>query len=141
MTARIILVGPPRAGKSTYARELRARGIPTYCTDPLSLVKDPEKGVHYLPEGLSWNDASKYVVDEWFPMPGPWCIDGVATVRAIRKLFAYGKGSLLHGVRIVRFTKQHERAVTKNGQRAMAKGIDTVWLEIEPDVAHQTEYR
>lgn len=131
---RVVLVGPPRAGKSTYARELRAKGIPTYCTDPLPLVKDPEADVTYLPDEFAekgrWSDASKYVADHWLTMPGPWCIDGVATARALRKLVAAGRNSVLNGARIVRFTRQHGHAVTKAGQVSMAKGVDAVWSEV-----------
>ncbi len=128
---KIILVGAPRSGKSTYARQLRQRGIPTYCTDPESLVKDIEKNVTYLPEGLDWSQASQYVVDEWLSMKGPWCIEGIATVRALRKALD-GYKELLKGVQVIRIKGQHKDDVTKPGQITLKKGIDTVWKEIAP---------
>lgn len=138
---KVILVGAPRSGKSTYARELRQQGIPTFCTDPLSLVKDPEQGVTYLPEGMAWSEASRFIADYWFVAPGPWCIEGIATVRALRKVTEDGRQRILDTCRIVRFTRQWRNAVTKPGQVAMAKAIDTVWSEVEPSFRAITEYR
>lgn len=130
--AKIILVGAPRSGKSTYAAGLRKDGIPTFCTDPESLVKDVEKAVTYLPEGLDWSEASQYVLDQWFTMPGPWCIEGIATVRALRKLLDERRTVLLKDVQVLRFRGQHKDAVTKPGQITLKKGIDSIWFEIEP---------
>lgn len=128
---RIILVGPPRSGKSTLARELRAAGTPTFCGDPAELVKDLEAEVTYLPSGLGWSEASQYVAETWFRMPGPWCCEGVSMVRALRKVLDDpDRVKILDGVQIVRFTMQYESAVTKEGQRAMAKAIDKIWNEI-----------
>jgi hypothetical protein len=141
---RWVLVGGPRMGKSTYARELRRHGVPTFCTDPLSLVKEPESGVTYLPEGygLGRDSADRFVADNWFAMAGPWCIDGVVTVRALRKLIEDGpeRLRLLEGVRIVKFSKQYENAVTKPGQVSMAKAIETVWREIAPFLPGRVEF-
>lgn len=140
---RYILVGPPRAGKSTFARSLREQGVPTFCTDPLSLVKDPEEGVTYLPEGLDWSEASRFCAEQWFTMPGTWCIDGIATVRALRKLIDDGTErarSVLQGVNVVKFDKQYEHAITKTGQRHMAKAIETVWREIAPVLPARVQF-
>jgi hypothetical protein len=142
--SRVILVGPPRAGKSTYARKLRQSGVPTYCTDPRSLCKEPEDGVTYLPEKYAapdrWSAGSLYVAENWIPLPGPYCIDGVATVRALRKLLDRGL-SLPPGVKVIRFTKQFEHAVTAEGQRTMAKGVSSIWREVERRLESVTEYR
>ena len=128
MSRRVILVGGPRTGKSTYARKLRGEGVPTYCADPRSLVKDPEGGVSYLPESLDWSGASQFVADEWFRMEGDWCVEGVATVRALRKFLASGEKL---DAEIVVFRDQYEDAVTMPGQRALHKGVNTIWEEIE----------
>lgn len=141
---RVVVVGAPRSGKSTYARELRAQGVPTFCGDPRSLVKDPEDGVTYLPEGLPWGGdegASRYIADHWFTMPGPFCCEGVAMARALRKVVQDNRVRILDGVRIVRFTGQHAHAVTKPGQVTMRKAIDTVWSQIAGDLKHLTEMR
>lgn len=105
-------------------------GIPTFCTDPLSLVKEPEEGVTYLPEGMSWSEASTFVAAHWFTMKAPWCIEGIATVRALRKFLGD-----LKGIQIKVFENQFEDAVTKDGQRALHKGVMSVWNEIK-DLPH-----
>jgi len=142
---RIVLVGAPRSGKSTFARELRARGIPTLCTDPKSLVKDVERDVTYLPEIYAppsmWSEGSRHVADSWMTRPGPWVIDGVGSVRALRKLLDDGRMSLVEGFRIVRFTGQYAHAVTKPGQVTMAKAIDTIWDQIADRLRPITEYK
>ena len=135
------MVGAPRSGKSTYARELRAQGVPTYCGDCRSMVKDVEHGVTYLPElfAKDWSGGSRFIADTWFSMAGPYCVEGVATVRALRKLLADGRIRELDGVRIVRFTGQHAHAVTRPGQVAMKKAIDSVWSQIAGELKHLTE--
>lgn len=141
---RVILVGPPRAGKSTYARELRAQGVPTFCGDPLSKVKDPEPGeVVYLPEcyDIKPDSGDRFIADHWFTMPGPWVCEGVLMARALRKVVQDNRVRILDGVRIVRFTSQHAHAVTKPGQVTMAKAIDTVWSQIAGELKHLTEIR
>jgi len=131
-----VLVGGPRSGKSTYAKKLREHNIPTYCTDSKSMVKDLEDGVIYLPEGLSWSEASQFVVDHWFPMRGPWCIEGVGTVRALRKFLAAGGKP---NFTVTYFSKQYDHAVTKEGQKTLAKGVETVWREIEEQLKPHLE--
>lgn len=134
---RIILVGGPRCGKSTLARKLRKQyNIPTFCTDPLSLVKDLEDGVTYLPEGMEWSESSKFVLDRWMSKEGPWCIDGIASVRAIRKAITEGKKDILEGVYILPVLKQYQDAVTKKGQISLLKGVEKVWYEILPLISN-----
>lgn len=137
----MIIVGAPRSGKSTLARELRGLGYRTYCTDPLSLVKDPEQQVTYLPEGLDWSEGSRFVADQWLPLKGQVVIEGVGTVRALRKLLEDGRSHVLNDATIVRLTRQFDCAVTKAGQRSMAKAIDSIWAEISAQLAPITEYR
>lgn len=131
---RVVIIGGPRRGKSTMARKLRAEGIPTFCTDPLTLVKDPEEGVTYLPEGLGWSEASKFVADNWLTQPGPWCVEGIATVRALRK-FINERGDVdgsevLAGVEVIVLTDGHPDADINDRQEATAKAVWTIWSEI-----------
>lgn len=128
---RIVLIGGPRRGKSTIARAYRDQGIPTYCSDPPSLVKDHEDGVEYLPEGLSWSESSEYVAENWLTKPGPWCIEGIATARALRKVIAQGKLSDLEGVEVYVLERAQESAAVTPQQNAAAKGVMTVWNEIK----------
>jgi hypothetical protein len=126
---RVVIIGGPRCGKSTLARHLReTRSIPTFCGDPESLVKDHETSVTYLDDGLAWSDASQYVTDVWLAQLGPWCVEGVSVVRALRKLVAAGNADLLKGVDIVHL--QSPQVDQSSGQQSMAKGVETVWNEI-----------
>lgn len=127
---RVVIIGGPRRGKSTMARELRAVGIPTYCGDPRSAVKEPEDGVTYLPEGLAWSESSAYIAENWLTAPGPWCCEGVAMARAVRKLVGADMLGVLDGAEIVVLTDPAEGAQESPGQAVMAKGVATVWAEV-----------
>ncbi len=128
MSDRVVIVGGPRRGKSTFARSL---GVPVMCTDPRSLVKDPLDGVEYLPESRAeWSDASQYIADVWFTRPGPWAIEGVATARALRKWFEGNREPPCDAVLL--FVGPHPRAEVTPGQEAMAKGVMTVWSDVAP---------
>ncbi len=111
------------------ARRLREEGIPTYCGDAVHYVKQPEPDVIYLPEYLSWTTAPDYVAREWFVMPGPWCCEGVVMARALRKLLRQQQGHLLKGVEVIYLDLPMEPRTP--GQNNMAKGVSTVWFEIE----------
>lgn len=148
---RIVLVGGPRRGKSSLAREFRAQAIPTYCTDPLSLVKDPESDVTYLPEGLTWSQGSEYVATNWFTLPGPWCIEGIGTVRALRKFATlYSRASLAelledrdnlgNAVEILYISNAVSVTGATKEQEALAKGVATVWGEVKDIYAGNTKY-
>lgn len=131
---RVIIVGGPRCGKSTLAREFAARGVPVFCGDPRSLVKEPEDGVTYLPEGMDWSEGSQFVADEWFTQPGPWLCEGQIMARALRKwcptvdIFT-GKADL-PADRIIVLRDHHPLADVTPGQAAMHKAVMTVWNEI-----------
>lgn len=116
---RVIICGGPRTGKSTLAVRLGERhGIPVKFGD--SLV-----GTH------EWSEASAEVA-KWIEDPGEWIIDGVVAVRALRKwLAAYPGKPLDAAVVYLRDAIQ----VQTDKQQAMAKGIRTVWEEIEKDLS------
>lgn len=124
---RIVLIGGPRAGKSTIARAYREQGIPTFCSDPASMVKEPEDGVTYLPDGLAWSESSQYVADNWLSQPAPWCVEGIATARALRKVINAGKLDTLSGIEVVVLDSAHENASPTPAQERAAKGVMTVW--------------
>jgi hypothetical protein len=75
---RVAIGGGPRTGKSTLslsvARELEI--------DPLAIQHTDE-----LMGVLEWSQASAQVA-EWMAEPGPWCIEGMAVPRALRKALA-----------------------------------------------------
>ncbi len=140
---RIIVVGGPRLGKSTLAREYRAKGIPTFCGDPFSLCKDetPIPGVTYLPERFAckdgWSPGSEFVAREWFSMRGSWLCEGQIMARALRKwaamddkyLAVTGERSSLPADKIIVLT--NPVCEMSHGQASMCKSVATVWREIE----------
>lgn len=149
---RTVIVGGSRSGKSTLAREFRVIGMPTFCGDPLSTVKEPEDDVTYLPEGLEFdgdNGAAAWIAANWFTMPGPWCCEGWVMARALRRWvdqqFGFDVRAGMHGPmpcdEIIVFRKQREHALTRPGQRAQGKGVMTVWNEIAYHFTEITEYR
>ena len=122
---RVIIVGGPRTGKSTFASRLAA---PVYCTDPKIYVKEPLEAVTYGPEA-DWGEDSDWIANHWLRMPGPWVIEGHATARALRKYYEQS----LHVAggevpppcdRIIVLTRQY---YFSEGQRRMHKGVMTVW--------------
>jgi hypothetical protein len=134
--SRVLIVGGPNRGKSTLARQL---GLPVFCTDARSLVRAPEEGVTYVPEGLDWSGSSAHVAEHWLPMHGPWVIEGVAAARALRK---WADANPLGPPPVDRIVVLWEaRADCSKGQAAMAKGVETVWRGIAPRFAPITEYR
>jgi hypothetical protein len=73
MIARIVIIGPPKAGKTTLGRDLaESSGAQLRHTDDL------------IGE-LDWSGCSERIASDWFAQPGPWIIEGVAAVRALRK--------------------------------------------------------
>ncbi len=136
---RTIIVGGPRTGKSTLAKSF---GVPVFCGDPRSLVKDPEPGVTYLPEFYDlpekerWSAGSEYVAKEWFSLPGPWVMEGQIMARALRKWmkspagFYFGAPYGYPCDRIIVLTQQYMHAVTKPGQIRMHAQVMDVWREV-----------
>lgn len=113
---RIAIAGAPRTGKSTLATRVGQRlGIEVQRTDDLVGV-------------LEWSEASAAVA-EWMAEPGPWLIEGVAVIRALRKRLQAESGAkpVDHLIVLV-----DPVAPQTPGQVAMGKGIATVLHEIEP---------
>lgn len=143
MGDRIIIVGGPRCGKSTLAREYAARGIPVFCGDPASRAKEVERDVTYLPEGLDFageNGAAKFVSDQWFNAEGPWVCEGHVMARALRR-WVDMRRHVPDDWRIIVLRNHHPVAAVTPGQRAMHKGVMSVWDEIAHNFAHCTEER
>jgi hypothetical protein len=135
---KTLIIGGPCCGKSTFASSL---GAPVYCTDPRSLVKVPKEGVTYLPEGLDWSSGSEYVLKNWLSMEGPYCIEGVGVVRALRKWKdSNTKDAPLPFDKIIYFRNQHPSVTRLPGQDAMEKAIATIWREIFPRFIHVTVF-
>ncbi len=109
---RIVIGGGPKTGKSTLSRVL-------------------DGAVHHTDDliGLGWSEASQAVA-EMTAEPGPWVIEGVATVRALRKALAATDGAPCDVLIWLVHPWQH----LSKGQLAMAKGCQTVLAEIAPQL-------
>lgn len=111
-----MIAGVPRAGKTTLAAERRAPDSEPRHTDDL---------IH-----LGWSGASD-VVSTWFYLPGPWIVEGVAAVRALRKWLRANATSAPCDRVVWLGTPRIELS---RGQAALAKGCATVWREVRPEL-------
>lgn len=115
---RILIAGGPRTGKSFAADYLsNTLGLDVQHTD--DLIRRVAR------------DRMQDVVADWITEPGPWCIEGVTIIRALRKWLARNPdGSPAD----ILFYGATARVMQNDGQRTMHKGIDTVWRQICADV-------
>lgn len=113
---RVLIMGGPRTGKSTFATTWESSlGVTARHTDDLI-------------ETHEWSAASAEV-STWLSAPGPWVIEGVATVRALRKwLQANPEGTPADTI----FWSDAPKVERSSGQETMAKGCTTVWREVLP---------
>ncbi len=128
---RVVILGGPYSGKSTYAGTY---GLPVYCTDPKSLVRNPKDNVTYLPEGLGWSEGSEYVAKNWLTKPGDWVIEGTGAVRALRKFNGNKPDVILY------FANSHPSQELLPGQVAMAISVSSIWEEVKAKYAPITKY-
>lgn len=115
--SRIVIAGGPHSGKTTLALKLgAARGdCPVYHSDDAM--------------ALGWSECSAEVA-LWLDRPGPFIIEGVATVRALRKWMRAHDGAPCD---IVLWLDAPLTELTP-GQAALFKGCRTVWSEITPEL-------
>ena len=109
---RIVLAGGPRTGKTTLAETIQALwGGTVYHTDDLI-------------DSYDWQAAPVECARWMLETPGPWIVEGVAAVRALRKwLDANPKGQPCELV-----SWMSDPVVRRSpGQETMAKGCATVW--------------
>lgn len=116
MAERIIVLGGPHCGKTTYALKLaRERGLsaPRHTDDLI--------GKH------DWSGCSAEVA-RWFDLPGPWLIEGVACARALRKwLASHPRGKPCDVI-----VPMHKVVTQQTGpQAAMHSGCLKVWNEVQ----------
>lgn len=108
---RIAIAGPPKSGKTTLAAEL---GIPVRHTDDV--------------QHMGWSAASDEI-SRWFDEPGPWCVEGVAVLRALRKWRARNLGAVPPLDRLIYL--HHARIELNTGQQRMATQLARTYAELE----------
>ena len=115
---RICILGVPKAGKTTLASNLaRDQRAPVRHTD--SLI-----------DTHSWSDASTEAAT-WLDEERPWIVEGVAVGRALRKwLAAHPTGKPCDFA----IWMGEPRMKLSPGQETMARGCETVWREIAPEL-------
>lgn len=124
---RIVILGGPKTGKTTLATQIAYGdgGDRTFTRSPVPpSIRHTDDLIHF-----GWSEASQHIADEWLTQPGPWIIEGVAVVRALRKWREAHPGERPPVDRVIRLTTPH--VALSKGQAAMAKGEETVWWEIE----------
>ena len=126
MKSRILIVGGPKSGKTSTANALaqliyeRAKGVPpprVRHTDDL------------IGSGMKWSEES-LLVSTWFDDPGPWIIEGIVTVRALKKWLARSPSHEKPADYI--FYAEVARLPLEPKQQALMKQCNDVWIEIRP---------
>ena len=114
MAERICIIGGPRTGKTTLASAMSN----VLHTDDLIGQFD-------------WSGVSEFVSTDWLARSGPWVIEGVAVVRALRKwLVANVDGAPCDRIIVL----ADPLVELSKGQAAMAKGHEKVWQEVRPQL-------
>lgn len=113
---RIAIVGAPRAGKTTIARELGAAlGLPVHHSDDLI--------------DLGWSEASDALAHQIASAANDNAIfEGVAVVRALRKVLANQTGKPIDQMLVLRTP----HVPLNEGQARMAAACETILREIMP---------
>ena len=120
---RIAITGGPQTGKTTLAVDMVAdrkdRGI-----DPDAVLIHGDDFIE-----LGWSQSSQALAHA-MRAPGPWVAEGVQVPRALRKALDQGAGRPCDRLLVL----ERPWLELSPGQRAMAKGVDTVLAEILPEL-------
>lgn len=129
---RLVIAGVPKAGKTTLSLEAK---IHHSISGRASIVRHTDD----LIRPGAWSEVSAEV-SAWLDLPGPWIIEGVAAVRALRKWLAAhrdppcGAAGRLPAPCDRVLWLDTPRQVLTPGQLAMAKGCRTIWAEVHPQL-------
>lgn len=129
MISRIVIAGGPRTGKTTFAHDMVGGDDPRDRREHADvLVLHTDNLAH-----LGWSEASAAAA-LWLDAPGPWIVEGVAAVRALRKWIAAHPDGKPCDVVYWLTDPVVERTP---GQVTMAKGCATVWAEVCGELARR----
>ncbi len=117
---RVVIGGVPRARKTTLSTFIGEAGAPV-----LRHTDD-------LIESHGWSEASAEVAT-WFDVPGPWVIEGVATIRALRKWMKRHDNDLDAPCDVLIWMPRPVEEL-EGGRASLAKGCCTVYAEIASDL-------
>lgn len=116
---KIAIVGPPRAGKTTYAVERGALlGLDVHHADDLI--------------DLGWSEASAELAKR-MTAARSGVFEGVAVVRALRKMLAAYPGKPVD--RVYLLSQPHVQLTA--AQQRMATGHATIWREVAPELSRR----
>lgn len=127
---RIVILGGPKTGKTTVAEQIWREAEQRHARAGTSHgpARHTDDLIH-----LGWSEASQ-AASAWLDETGPWIIEGVAAVRALRKWRDQHPGKRPPVDRVIYLTKPWRGRTP--GQEAMAKGHYTgpgsIWSEVEP---------
>jgi hypothetical protein len=117
MSRRIVILGGPHTGKTTLSTRL---GVTN--------VRHSDDIKH-----LGWSESSE-AASQWFNEQGEWVAEGVQMARALRKWLKAHPNTPLD-VDIVKLSKPFDELI--QGQLSMAKGVETVFSEIESELINR----
>lgn len=115
---RVIILGGPQVGKTTLSVQLKKKLKITTIRNSDDIKE------------LDWSEASEQA-SKWFDEPGSWVAEGVQMARALRKWLNANPDKVLD-VDVVYLKKPLVKLLP--GQSTMAKGVDTVFKEIEAEL-------
>ena len=124
---RIVIIGGPRTGKTTYAARFSDVTDWIRCSDPKAHGGNADDRFD-LPERERWSAVSAEVAG-WLDRPGPWVVEGVAVIRALRKWRDAHPGCPCPCEEVHLLTRVKIATLT-TGQESMTKGVMTIFREL-----------